>query len=108
MAESTLELGPIQNEVPEEHLQTLLDTLPPFQLQLFGSFQGVLRLFGAGTERQLAGKVQEKGPKRRRSSTKLVSPTKVAKKQEALLKSPPRKLQSSAELYATLGLLAKQ
>lgn len=97
MAESTLELGPIQNEVPEEHLQTLLDTLPPFQLRQFAQFQAVLRLF----EAREAGK--HNGKKRKRSSEKPASPAKWAKKQAL-----PRSLQCSAQLFATLGLLAKQ
>lgn len=112
MAESSFDLCEVRNEVPEEYLQTLLDTLPPFQMGLFGKFEGIRRLFGGKEE----GKCGGKGKKRRKGGEKLVFPEKVAKKQTILtstkpvssLLSFPRKLESSAELYATLGLLAKK
>ena len=112
MAERSFDLCEVQNEVPEEHLQTLLDTLPPFTLQLFHQFQAIVRLFEGKEE----GKWNEKGKKRQKSGEALVLPAKVAKKQTVLTKIKPasslqplpRKLESNAELYATLGLLAKK
>lgn len=111
MAESSFDLCEVQNEVPEEHLQTLLDTLPPFRLELFGKFEGIVRLFEGKEE----GKWNEKRKKREKGEETLVFPAKVAKKQTiqtkikpaSSLQLLPRKLESSAELYATLGLLAK-
>lgn len=70
LAEAGLELCEVVNEVPEEHLQTLLDTLSPFRLELFAEFQVIAKVFGGrenGTKKEEAVKQHEKTKKRQRS-----------------------------------------
>lgn len=149
LAEAGLEVCEVLNEVPEEHLQTLLDTLPPFRLDLFAGLPAIARLFGArenGPKKEEAAKQQGKTKKRQRSIVAApAAPVKLpkleippasppterrakgshaglydlleAKKQEAASRAREvpsqktqlrRKLESTEDLYASLGLLSKR
>jgi hypothetical protein len=77
LTEAGLEVCEVVNEVPDEHLQTLLDTLPVFRLEWFAGFPVIGRLFGGrenGGKKEEAVKKYEKGKKRPRGGVAAQAP----------------------------------
>lgn len=91
LTEVGFEVRDVPNEVPEEHLQQMLNTLPPFRLEGFPGFSTLWRLYGGREnigKKEEAVKPLEKGKKRARAATAQAPPVKLPKLETAPAAAP--------------------